>query len=308
MWKAILGYAIKCNFELDRDKQRYKDYLDPSLIFKMDISQDINLGETIVISRKDPMIVLKNQADLEERMDPNFWNAKYQDVLELMTSRMEAHPLMNFLVNEEVISSDHVRASRDERIGPEYDCAYYTVAGILPTGYDESRLAFCSDDAFRRLVRSQVLKNDILIAGTGRGSVGKCCLISTPPQKSVVGYLFIIRAAGMNPYYINIFLKSKFGQSQIERHESGVSGQTHIYKREIESFLISAIPDSIQKTIEQECMRISLFHNEAIRAKKNGDNSLYVDTIGKAEKMQNYLINQLEEFIEGKRSEIESVD
>jgi len=53
-----------------------------------------------------------------------------------------------------------------------------------------------------------------------------------------------------------IYLNTKFGKSQIARHESGVSGQTHINKQEIESFLVPTPPINFQNSVEAEYKKV----------------------------------------------------
>jgi hypothetical protein len=280
--------------------------------------------EIELVRKADPMMVVKKQGALEERMDPGFWSPVWYETLIPLLRAPGLHYVKDLVQDGKVIASDHVRASRGEHKGPAYSCGYYTVNGFLPTGYATYALERCDDRAFHRLRRSQVREGDILVAGSGKGSVGKVCLIDQVQMPAVVGDLYILRAKRdlVFPECLTLFLKSRYGQAQIFRHETGVSGQTHIDKEELERFLVPALPMDVQQRAAEEFSRMLTHHYLAMDAASNRDKAQehqnrvaeeryhaeYEHNLTIAEAMLNDLVRQVEEIIEGTRTEIESVD
>ena len=277
-----------------------------------------------IVRREDPMIVVKEQATLEERMDPGYWSPRWYETLMPLLRCPGLQHVRDLVQDGDVISSDHVRASRGEHKGPDYPYGYYTVNGFLETGYATYALEHRDERAFRRLRRTRVSEGDVLVAGSGKGSVGKVCLIDRLERPSVVGDLYIVRVKPdlVLSEYVTLFFKSRYGQAQIFRHETGVSGQTHIDKEELERFLIPILPMESQQRIAEEFKRMLEYHYSAmdmatreIKASAHKNRSAaeryhaeYERNIAIAEAMLNDLIRQVEEIIEGKRTEIEPVD
>lgn len=280
--------------------------------------------EIKVVRKEDPMIVVKEQKALEERMDPGFWSPAWYETLVPLLRTPRLYLLRDLVQDGEVIASDHVRASRGEHKGPGHTYGYYTVNGFLPTGYATYALERCDERAFERLRRSQVREEDILVAGSGKGSVGKICLIDRLQVPAVVGDLYVLHVKPdlVLPEYLTLFLKSRYGQDQIFRHETGVSGQTHIDKEELERFSVAVLPMNIQQKAAEEFNRMLTYHHLAMdaagnevkaqehqnRAAVERYHAEYERNIAIAERMLNDLIRQVEEIIEGKRTEIELVD
>ena len=54
----------------------------------------------------------------------------------------------------------------------------------------------------------------------------------------------------MNPYFVATFLRSRYGQMQIDRYITGATGQLHLYKRDVRKFFLPIIPPLEQNRFE----------------------------------------------------------
>jgi len=95
-----------------------------------------------------------------------------------------------------------------------------------------------------------VPKEAIMINSTGVGTLGRVNINYLVENISVDNHVNIIVAKDVNPYYLMIFLKSYYGQSQINRYYSGSSGQIEIYARDFNNFLIPTLSTPFQLQIE----------------------------------------------------------
>ena len=149
--------------------------------------------------------------------------------------------------------------------------------------------------------------DSIILARSGVGGVGKNRItIITKPIKAVVDSfvdLLDLNREKVNPYFVVVFWKSKFGWLQIERIINGV-GTINISFDEIREINIPVLPDGVQKNIESEYKKMSVFHDKAIEAKKKGDGAGYKKNIETAEKMLKDLISKTEAVIRGERDDV----
>jgi len=273
------------------------------------------------IREADPMIVAKAQGKLVERMDPGFWDAAFLKIVEPLTS-WKPIPLGQLIQNE-LVTPDAVRQSRGESIGtpPTHNVEYYTAAGYLETGYDTTQIAYCDDRAYQRLRNTELQQDDIVIGRSGVGSAGRVCYIQHQPSQSCTGDLFVVRVDKNLAPFLFIFLKSKFGTVQLDRAKHGV-GSLKLKIGDIKGILIPQLSQSIRDAFGVEHKAVLHHHNLAMEAKTNmlaaqrHDNKAaeeryhaeYERNLTIAEAMLNDLIRQVEEIIEGTRTEIEPVD
>jgi len=93
-------------------------------------------------------------------------------------------------------------------------------------------------------------KDDVLINGTGVGTIGRTApyLYSTPSIPD--NHVTIIRSKSLSSVYISVYLNSIAGQLQVEKYFKGSSGQIELYPDDISNFLIWIAPDEVQMKIE----------------------------------------------------------
>jgi len=244
------------------------------------------------------MYTWKPIEEIRHRMDPAHWDPAHDAPMqEMQRAGWEIKTIGDVLKENRVISSDCVRASRGEAIGEQFAPEYYTVGGILSTGYDTTQLMHCSDNAYERLKRSQVRHKDIVVARSGKGSVGKVCVVHEPGKRACVGDLFILRVVGANPYWVAAFLKSRYGQAQMERVEHGVSRMTHLRTADVRGLLLPLVPPSIQSHVEERYKQMSKFHDAAMEAKVAGNEAEYKERLTYAEQLLAELVEYVENTI-----------
>lgn len=245
---------------------------------------------------------------------PEYWAEKYKRLIRIMKRHFQVKNLGSFIPEKALIMGDHARKSRGERLGKNLPYEYYDAVGFLATGYDYTNIETCCAKTYKRLKTTEVHKNDVLLACSGVGAVGRICLIHFQPKKSCTGAVFILRTDRPNPYYLTVFLKTKYGLLQIERYKSGV-GTVNVRGDQIMRLQIPDFPNCLQKNIEKEYKEMLRWHDKAMMVKKKlkasgstqkeAENDLqYQKYINKAESMLKDLIKRTEEVIEGKRKNI----
>lgn len=103
--------------------------------------------------------------------------------------------------------------------------------------------------------RAKINKNDIVIASTGKVSIGKID-IWEDEEKEVLADAHIsivtINEKLYNPLFLVYFLRSILGTYQIERDYTGTTNQVELYANEISNFDILNISLEQQQAIAQK--------------------------------------------------------
>ncbi len=91
---------------------------------------------------------------------------------------------------------------------------------------------------------------DILFVRVGVGCAGKVAIVGAEEDEGVASdYIYIFRVKDVNPYFLTLYLKTRFGKDSINLLKHGV-GTVSINKTDLLSLPIPLIPESIQLEIE----------------------------------------------------------
>ncbi|MEK7846948.1 MAG: N-6 DNA methylase [Nitrospinota bacterium] len=139
---------------------------------------------------------------------------------------------------------------------------------------------------------------DILFVRVGVGCAGRVAIVDVNNDEGVVtDYIHIFRVSGINPYFLVIYLKTKFGRYSINLLRHGV-GTVSINKTDLLSIPIPVISERIQMEIERQCKSI-LYKYRTIGASFAVKTSFFL--------LINHLENQLQKMNSGREKRAGSV-
>jgi len=141
--------------------------------------------------------------------------------------------------------------------------------GHLKNGYIEiSQEEFVDSIFYNYSTRSQVKQGDILIASTGKVSLGKIDLLEEEQDLVADGHVSIVRINDRkySRQFFTYFFRSILGYFQIERDYTGATNQIELYADEISNFQIPNIPLNQQQKIVNE-IKAELDRQEEIKNK-----------------------------------------
>jgi restriction endonuclease S subunit len=104
--------------------------------------------------------------------------------------------------------------------------------------FNETRQEYVTEDFFTINTRGKVQKDDILITSTGVGTLGRTSIWFKDEKAFCDGHITILRNGKIDPYFITVFLNSKYGLKQYDQNYRGSSGQIEIYPYDISKFVI----------------------------------------------------------------------
>jgi len=167
--------------------------------------------------------------------------------------------LMDFLDSIETLQvKDIITENIHRGASPKYNTDGETP--VIKTGHLKNRYIeisqeeFVDQDFYNSSIRSQVKRGDILIASTGKASLGKCDLLENDQNLVVDGHVSIIRVdeKKYDRFFFAYFFRSILGYFQMERDFTGATNQIELYADEISNFQVPNISSKVQRKIVDE--------------------------------------------------------
>ena len=190
-------------------------------------------------------VVRKRQGgDLIERLDPGYWHPAYDRLL--AECRLPLEPLGEFI---ERITYGAIVTGREPP--PDPNGLFLLGQGALRhSGVDLSECPRIAADSPWALERCMPRRGDLLIARSGSGSLERNRLtVYHADEPAVVDcWVDLVRLRGIEPDYVAVFLKTRFGWGQIHRLINGV-GPPNLSFDEIRSMRVPASDAELQREI-----------------------------------------------------------
>jgi type I restriction enzyme S subunit len=156
--------------------------------------------------------------------------------------------------------------------------------GHLKNGYIEiSQDEFVDSAFYNSSTRAQVKQGDILIASTGKVSLGKIDLLEEDQNLVADGHISIVRIDDKkySCQFFNYFFRNILGYFQIERDFTGATNQIELYADEISNFQIPNISLKAQQKIVDE-IKVELDKQKEIKSKIESERNKIDKIIEKA--------------------------
>jgi type I restriction enzyme S subunit len=121
-----------------------------------------------------------------------------------------------------------------------------------------------TEDFFEDHPRGQLCCDDIVITSTGEGSWGRAAICDVERAFAAVDLLVLrINQEIINPYVVVAFLWSEYGGMQFEQRVRGSTGQTHLYKQDVEKANILIPTEDDQRLIARNIQEQFVLLDEA---------------------------------------------
>jgi len=182
---------------------------------------------------------------LSQRLDAKFYNPTRLEVINRIESLWEAVRLRDLCQDGFPRRGNAPHKPKYK----EYGIPTLVTDSLTDQGIDWDKVAFVSEEEFESKKASNVKQRDLILASTGVGSLGKVDIVHRIPQEYkerclATPELTIIRLKDEEfSHFLLLFLRSPFGQIQIMSSLRGETGQTHLYPRDIQDFLIPLVSE-----------------------------------------------------------------
>jgi len=301
-YKIFLASVEKLE-NIDKIYEYYKE-VNQMNSSKKDLVKVINdsQGNEVAMVRVDRTLKEMMGEKPSSRWNPEYWHPKFtiaeDTFISIKVSVKNVSDFEEFITYGPIVVGKEFKNEKDGVI-----LINQTEIGF--TGLDFSKALRAKKDSPWVIERAKPKNNDLLLARSGVGGVGKnkITIFNKNIEACVGCFVDILRLKDINPFYVLVFWKGIYGWSQINKIINGV-GTVNISFDEIRSIKIPIIADKVQKNIESEYKKMSIYHDRAMETKAKGDEQGYKKNIGTAEKMLKELVARTEAVIREEKEDV----
>lgn len=261
--------------------------------------------ETGLMIRVDKTLKEMIEEKPSSRWDVNYWHTDIDNIISFFLQKYgpkKVKRISDYMAG--VYQGDTYRTKKGDRYLSSGGNIIINVVNLLNTGIDWPTCKRITDSHYNRVKRAEPRRGNLLFIRLGAGSIGRTLVFTGIPGENkigITGHINNVILKNVNPCYVDIYLKTYFGQRQIKRFESGTSNQTEFRQEDFSSIFIPEIEKKIQNNIEIEYLKISTYHNKAMEEKKKGNEKKYKVNLEIAEKLLSDLIKKTEQVIRGEK-------
>ena len=251
--KTIIEQAVK-NFEpIENEIQSFKLTIKPTQtiideVFKKEFHFDYHRFEELKkISRFDTAIAdFSNNPDL--RFSAKFHRSAGEFVKQEL-AKITDKKIKHFLAEPIVLGASVSPSDYDENGGYHY----LSMATIKDWNYNKEEAQLVSNVYALSKEDKKIRKNDLILARSGEGTIGKVALIEDEDVKAVFAdFTMRIRLQNYNFKFAYYFMRSMYFQYLIEIYKKGLGNNTNIFPVVIKEFPLPDISLTEQDRIVNE--------------------------------------------------------
>jgi len=162
------------------------------------------------------------------------------------------------------------------------DYFYVSMANIKNWKFEGEDSKLISNEYSKENKNKTVAKNDILIARSGEGTIGKVALIDDEDLKGIFAdFTMRIRLQNYNPLFAYYYFRTEYFQYLIEVNKKGLGNNTNIFPSQIQEFPMIDIPLKNQQKIVDE-IKAELDKQEEMKQKIEVERNKIDEMIEKA--------------------------
>ncbi|MBI4378005.1 MAG: N-6 DNA methylase [Nitrospinae bacterium] len=198
-------------------------------------------------------------ASLLKRMDYNYYNKLHKNSLqELLVKAVVFKPLKEFVVYCKTGKTLY----GEKRVFSKKGLRFLHATNITDIGINYKKdERFIDSFSKMNFPNAHVKVGDILFVRVGVGCAGRVAIVNTKDDEGVTtDYIHIVRVKNINPYFLVIYLKTKYGKDSINLLRHGV-GTVSINKTDLLSIPVPVVSKGIQIEIERQYKNIlAIYH------------------------------------------------
>lgn len=188
--------------------------------------------------------------NLLKRMDYYYYNnLRHSSINDLMNKGVKFITLRNFII---YCKTGKTLYGKDKKFSDK-GLRFLHATNITEIGINYKRdERFITPSSKMHSTNAYAKVDDILFVRVGVGCAGRVVIVGAKEDEGVAtDYIHIFKVKEINPYFLVIYLKTKFGKDSINLLKHGV-GTVSINKTDLLSLPIPLIPKNIQIIIEKK--------------------------------------------------------
>lgn len=182
-------------------------------------------------------------------------------------------------ISEPIVLGSGVSPSNYDDSGDYY---YISMANIKTWKFEGEGARFVSKEYSDKNQNKTVSKNDIILARSGEGTIGKVALIEDADLQGIFAdFTMRIRLSNYNPLFAYYYFRTDYFQYLIEINKKGLGNNTNIFPSQIKEFPMIGISLKNQQKIVNE-IKVELDKQEEIKQKIMAERNTIDEIIEKA--------------------------
>ncbi|WP_417326736.1 hypothetical protein [Halarcobacter sp.] len=172
--------------------------------------------------------------NIDLRYSEKFHHPAHKYMLDFLATKTSKR--IKDFVSEPIVLGKTISPKQYEE---ESDCHYMSMATIKSWYFDSSEAKCVSEEYAKVNSEKKVSLNDIIIARSGEGTIGKVALIDNQDTNAVFADFTIrVRLENYNHEFAYYFFRSVFFQHLVEHNKKGLGNNTNIFPSQIGEFPI----------------------------------------------------------------------
>jgi len=190
-----------------------------------------------------PFKIFSNNLDV--RFSYKFHNKAGEYVTQILRSQTSKR-IKDFLSEEISLGKGISPADYDEN-GTQY---YLSMADIKSWSFNTLEAKTVSQSYFDENPAKQIAVNDIILARSGEGTIGKVALIENDESEAIYAdFTMRIRLKNYNPLFAYYYFRTDFFQYLIYTHKKGLGNNTNIFPSQLREFPLPNLSEKQQEGI-----------------------------------------------------------
>lgn len=229
--------------ELIKDTKKDKDIIN--LVFAEELNLDIEKFETLKSENKFNSTLKEFGNNIDCRFSFKFHNRAGQFVWDFLCSKTDKR-IKDFIA-EPIVLGKSVSPKDYDDDGNYY---YIAMSNIKTWAFEPEGCKTVSNEYSEANMNKSVKKNDIILARSGEGTIGKIALIEDEDIKAIhADFTQRIRLKNYSPRLAYYYMRSELFQYLVYTHKKGLGNNTNIFPSQIQEFPIPDWDEEKQKEI-----------------------------------------------------------
>lgn len=218
--------------------------------------------------------------NIDNRFSFKFHNKAGEYVSDILKSQTSKR-IKDYLAEDITLGKSISPSDYDEN-GEQY---YLSMADIKNWRFENEEAKTVSQSYFDTNLNKRIALNDIIMARSGEGTIGKVAIIDSEEDEAVYAdFTMRIRLKDYNPTFAYYYFRTDYFQHLVYTHKKGLGNNTNIFPSQVRELPIPEISlteqAKIVNTIKSETDRQRVFESK-IKEKKEEINRLINDAIKK---------------------------
>ncbi len=193
---------------------------------------------------KNTFWLWSDKVDFQKRGDVLFWSPKYLGIMNFI-ERIENKPLLEF-------SDDFVNGSTPDNLSGKFSddsgVIFFRNGNVKEIFIDYEDAKYVTQTNNKKIQRSQLKKFDVLVSIAG--TIGNASIYLDDQVANINQNICRVRPKGINPFYLTVFLNTKYGREQLLRNAS-VQTIMYVNNDVIRQTIIPIVKDDEQRMVEK---------------------------------------------------------